>query len=64
MEGYEGIIKKSFYLAFAFFPVIGTGGAVRIRKDSAWNVPEPELTLVISSHGKIIGYTATKNDTL
>lgn len=37
--------------------VIGTGGAVRIRKDSAWNVPEPELTLAISSHGKIMGYT-------
>jgi 2-dehydro-3-deoxy-D-arabinonate dehydratase len=30
---------------------------VRIRKDSAWDVPEPELVLVISSTGKIIGYT-------
>lgn len=37
--------------------VVGTHHAVRIRKDSAWNVPEPELTLAISSHGKIIGYT-------
>ena len=30
---------------------------VRIRKDSKWNVPEPELTLVITPNAKIIGYT-------
>lgn len=30
---------------------------VRIRRDSNWTVPEPELTLVISSGGKIVGYT-------
>ncbi|MDR6194207.1 fumarylacetoacetate hydrolase family protein [Siphonobacter sp. SORGH_AS_0500] len=32
-------------------------GQVRIRKDSQWNVPEPELTLFITSSGKIVGYT-------
>jgi 2-dehydro-3-deoxy-D-arabinonate dehydratase len=37
--------------------IIGPGGKVRIRKDSAWNVPEPELTLMVSSSGKILGYT-------
>jgi 2-dehydro-3-deoxy-D-arabinonate dehydratase len=37
--------------------VIGPGGKVRIRKDSTWDVPEPELTLVITSSGKIVGYT-------
>jgi len=31
---------------------------VRIRADSTWNVPEPELTLVINAHGEIVGYTA------
>jgi len=31
--------------------------AVRIRKDSTWDVPEPELTLVVTPSGKIIGYT-------
>jgi len=36
---------------------VGSGGKVRIRKDSTWDVPEPELTLVISSSGKIVGYT-------
>ena len=37
--------------------VAGPGEHVRIRRDSSWNVPEPELTLLISSSGKILGYT-------
>ncbi|MEM6766500.1 MAG: fumarylacetoacetate hydrolase family protein [Bacteroidota bacterium] len=36
---------------------VGSGQQVRIRKDSHWNVPEPELTLVINAQGKIVGYT-------
>lgn len=36
---------------------VGSGEKVKIRKDSVWDVPEPELTLVISSSGKIVGYT-------
>ena len=38
--------------------VIGPQQALRIRADSAWNVPEPELTLVINRDGEIVGYTA------
>lgn len=37
--------------------VVGHGGKVRIRADSSWNVPEPELTLVINNRGSIVGYT-------
>ena len=37
--------------------IVGPDQKVRIRKDSTWDVPEPELTLVVSSSGKIIGYT-------
>ncbi len=37
--------------------VAGHGQHVRLRRDSRWNVPEPELALAISSSGKIIGYT-------
>lgn len=37
--------------------VVGPGGAVRIRADSKWNVPEPELTLAINSTGRIFGFT-------
>ena len=33
------------------------GEPVRIRVDATWSVPEPELTLVISPFGKIVGYT-------
>jgi 2-dehydro-3-deoxy-D-arabinonate dehydratase len=37
--------------------IVGTNDKVKIRKDSTWDVPEPELTLVVSSSGKIVGYT-------
>lgn len=36
---------------------VGPGSEVRIRKDSKWNVPEPELTLFVCSAGTIEGYT-------
>ncbi|MFT3945904.1 MAG: fumarylacetoacetate hydrolase family protein [Agriterribacter sp.] len=37
--------------------VAGSGGTVYIRKDSKWDVPEPELTLFINSKGNIQAYT-------
>lgn len=37
--------------------VAGHLETVNIRRDSSWNVPEPELTLFISSQGSIEGYT-------
>src|SRR2546426_10224097 len=37
--------------------VVASGDAVGIRKDARWNVPEPELALVINSRGQIVGYT-------
>lgn len=37
--------------------VVAHQGNVRIRKDSTWDVPEPELTLFITSSSKIAGYT-------
>lgn len=36
---------------------VGDGEAVYIRRDSNWNVPEPELTLFVNSKGNIQGYT-------
>jgi 2-dehydro-3-deoxy-D-arabinonate dehydratase len=38
--------------------VSGNGGPIRIRRDSSWNVPEPELVLVINCHREIVGYCA------
>lgn len=37
--------------------VVGSGQQVRIRRDSKWNVPEPEFTLCINKKGKIVGFT-------
>ncbi len=37
---------------------VGHGQPVRIRADTTWNVPEPELVLVINAAGEIVGYTA------
>lgn len=37
--------------------VVGPNQEVRIRRDSKWNVPEPELTLLIAPNGQITGYT-------
>ena len=41
--------------------VAGPHQAVRIRRDSRWNVPEPELALAITRNGRIVGY-AVGND--
>ena len=38
--------------------VMGHGDAIRVRRDSAWNVPEPELALMLDRAGDIVGYTA------
>ena len=37
--------------------VVGPGQPIRVRADSKWSVPEPELTLVVSPSLKIVGYT-------
>lgn len=37
--------------------VAGPGEPVRIRRDSTWNVPEPELALLCAPSGRITGYT-------
>jgi 2-dehydro-3-deoxy-D-arabinonate dehydratase len=37
--------------------VVAPGEPVGIRRDSKWNVPEPELALVLNSKGKIVGHT-------
>jgi 2-dehydro-3-deoxy-D-arabinonate dehydratase len=49
--------RPELFFKSAGWRVVGPGGKVRIRRDSKWNVPEPELTLVINSRGEIIGYT-------
>jgi 2-dehydro-3-deoxy-D-arabinonate dehydratase len=53
---YDAVRPELFFKATAH-RTVASGGKVKIRKDSTWDVPEPELTLVITSKGKIVGYT-------
>jgi 2-dehydro-3-deoxy-D-arabinonate dehydratase len=39
------------------YRVANPGDPVNIRRDSKWNVPEPELALVISPELKLVGFT-------
>lgn len=53
---YDAERPELFFKAMAN-RTVGNGGTVNIRKDSKWDVPEPELTLFISSEGTIEGYS-------
>jgi 2-dehydro-3-deoxy-D-arabinonate dehydratase len=53
---YDAERPEIFFKATAH-RTVGPGGKVRIRQDSTWDVPEPELTLWVTSSGKIVGYT-------
>jgi 2-dehydro-3-deoxy-D-arabinonate dehydratase len=49
--------RPELFFKATSYRTVGTLGKVRIRKDSTWDVPEPELTLFMSSSGKIVAYT-------
>src|SRR5688572_12273416 len=53
---YEAARPELFFKANGW-RVAGHGMPIRVRADSRWNVPEPELTLVINAGGDIVGYT-------
>lgn len=53
---YEAERPELFFKALAH-RVAAHGEKVYIRRDSSWNVPEPELTLFINLRGQIQGYT-------
>jgi 2-dehydro-3-deoxy-D-arabinonate dehydratase len=54
---YEAERPELFFKANGW-RVVGPGDTIRIRRDSRWNVPEPELTLVANRDGEIVGYCA------
>jgi 2-dehydro-3-deoxy-D-arabinonate dehydratase len=37
--------------------VSGPSEAIAIRGDSGWDVPEPELVILVNAHGELVGYT-------
>lgn len=49
--------RPELFFKSTHYRVAKPSGEVKIRKDSKWNVPEPELTLFINSNGEIAGYT-------
>jgi 2-dehydro-3-deoxy-D-arabinonate dehydratase len=49
--------RPELFFKSAGWRVVGHDGKVRIRRDSAWDVPEPELTLFATQSGKLVGYT-------
>src|SRR5690606_12816937 len=53
---YDAERPEIFFKALAE-KVVPTGEPVGIRRDARWNVPEPELALVFSSRGEVLGYT-------
>ncbi len=53
---YEAERPELFFKATAS-RVSGPGETIGIRSDSTWDVPEPELALVINKQGEIVGYT-------
>jgi 2-dehydro-3-deoxy-D-arabinonate dehydratase len=53
---YEAPRPELFFKAFGE-KVVPTGETVGIRRDAKWNVPEPELALVLDSKGQVKGYT-------
>lgn len=50
--------RPELFFKAAGWRVVAPGSAIRVRSDSPWNVPEPELTLVVNCHGEIVGYCA------
>ncbi|UCH25857.1 MAG: fumarylacetoacetate hydrolase family protein [Trueperaceae bacterium] len=52
---YEAARPELFFKALGW-RVVGDGMPVRHRRDSDWNVPEPELCLVLNSRTEITGY--------
>jgi len=53
---YEAARPEIFFKALGE-KAVGTGDAVGIRADARWNVPEPELALVLDSRGRMVGCT-------
>ncbi|RZS97292.1 fumarylacetoacetate hydrolase family protein [Cecembia calidifontis] len=49
--------RPELFFKSTHYRVAHPGGQVNIRKDSKWNVPEPELTLFINKDKEIVGYT-------
>jgi len=48
--------RPELFFKAAGWRTVGNNSLIRIRKDTTWNVPEPELVLVVNCFGEIVGY--------
>ncbi len=53
---YEADRPELFFKSMGY-RAVGHGGEIRVREDSSWDVPEPELTLAVNAGGEIFGFT-------
>jgi len=53
---YDAVRPEIFFKSLGE-KAVGPGDAVGIRGDATWNVPEPELALVMNSRGRLVGCT-------
>lgn len=49
--------RPELFFKSAAWRVVGDGGTIAVRSDSAVTVPEPEVALVVNAFGEIVGYT-------
>jgi 2-dehydro-3-deoxy-D-arabinonate dehydratase len=50
--------RPELFMKAVGWRVMGPEDEIRVRPDSTWDVPEPELTLVVNQHQEIVGYCA------
>jgi 2-dehydro-3-deoxy-D-arabinonate dehydratase len=49
--------RPELFFKAAAWRVVGPGAPIRVRGDSRWSVPEPELVLVVNAAGVVVGYS-------
>lgn len=52
---YAAESPEIFFNAIGWW-VVGRGAPIRVGHDSTWDVPDPQLTLVVNAHSEIMGY--------
>ncbi len=50
--------RPELFFKSAGWRVVAPGESIGVRADSGWNLPEPEIAVVVNAHGEIAGFTA------
>jgi 2-dehydro-3-deoxy-D-arabinonate dehydratase len=52
-----GSERPELFFKSAGWRVVPSGGDAGIRRDSTWDVPEPELAVLCNCHGELVGFS-------